>query len=326
MASEGSRPAAMPAVSVSPATPASAGPAPAPLPRPVLPYPQSSLFHAFRRCWLLALTLGLLVGGVVGTLWWLSIPEHYRAEIRVRIPAPRTPSAASSSGEDEIGYFQRGQAALIQSTTVLEEVLRRPEVARLSVIHQAHDPLAWLGDHLAVGTSSIPDILLIRVTGTRSDEAVVLAQAIAEVYRSTSARQRQTTLLRLKEARSRTEESLRQKRQRIAQLENSRLAAAQRECQQARFDLRVARAELAVEEQRRAGAEGVLVSEQPIDAYLGRRRLTRLSARRTAICRSQALKQRASRSWLIFRMVCRKTSWATSSASAGSRSQASSTP
>ncbi|HTU19670.1 MAG TPA: polysaccharide biosynthesis tyrosine autokinase [Gemmataceae bacterium] len=268
MASEDSRPAAMPDASTPSAAPASATPAAAPLPRLAPFYPQSSLVHAFRRCWLLASTLGLMVGAGAGTLWWLSIPEHYRAEIRVRIPALRMASATSSSGEDEISYFQRGQAALIQSTTVLEEVLRRPEVARLAVIQQAHDPLAWLGDHLTVVASSIPDILLIRVADTRADEAAELAQAIAEVYRSTSVRQRQSCLRRLKKSHCRTEESLRRKRQRITQLENSRLAAAQRECQQARFDLRVARAELAVEEQRRAGVEGASVSEQAIAAYL----------------------------------------------------------
>lgn len=268
MASEGSRPATLPTVSIPPAVSASMAPAVAPPTRPALPFPQSSLFHAFRRCWLLASTLGLLVGGVMGTLWWFAIPEHYSAEIRVRIPAPWIASPASSAGEEEITYFQRTQAALIQSTTVLEEVLRRPEVERLPVIQQEHDPLAWLGNHLVVGASPIPDILVIRVAGTRAEEATVLAQAIAEVYRGTAANQRRASLRRLKEARCRTEESLRRKKQRLMQLENSRLVAAERECQQARFDLRVARAELAAQEQRRAGADRVCVSEQAILAYL----------------------------------------------------------
>ena len=258
----------MAAISIPSAVPAAAVPAAVSPPRPALPYQQSSLFHAFRRCWLLASTLGLLVGGLVGTLWWFAIPDQYSAEIRVRIPSPWSNSAPSGAGEDEITYYQRTQAAIIQSTTVLEEVLRRPEVAKLPVIQQENDPLTWLGNHLLVGVSSIPDILLIRVTSTRANEASVLVQAIAEVYRGTAAKQRQASLRRMKQVRGRTEESLRQKRQRLTQLENSRLVAAGRECQQARFNLRVARAELAAEEKRRPGAGSVAVSEHAMDAYL----------------------------------------------------------
>ena len=98
MASEGSRPATMAAISIPSAVPAAAVPAAVSPPRPALPYQQSSLFHAFRRCWLLASTLGLLVGGLVGTLWWFAIPDQYSAEIRVRIPSPWSNSAPERRG------------------------------------------------------------------------------------------------------------------------------------------------------------------------------------------------------------------------------------
>ncbi len=80
------------------------------------------------------------------------------------------------------------------------------------------------------------------MTCTSAAEAVLLVRTIAEVYVSESANQREASWRHLQEARGRTEEMLRQKRQRLAQLENSRLGAAEKECQQARFDLRVARA------------------------------------------------------------------------------------
>ncbi|MGH7223229.1 MAG: hypothetical protein ACRELF_08375, partial [Gemmataceae bacterium] len=269
MASEGSRPATVPAISIPPAAPASAAATSAPPTRLLLPYLQSSLFLAFRRCWLLASTLGLLVGAGVGTLWWFAIPEHYSAEIRVRIAAPWMTSAASSAGEEEIASFQRTQTALIQSTTVLEEVLRRPEAARLPLIQQEHDPLAWLGNHLVVGASPIPDILLIRVASMRADEAATLAQTIAEVYLATAANHRQNALRRLKAVRGRTEESLRKKRQRLTRLENSRLVAAKEECLHARVVLRIAREDWEkAEKQQPPNAETVSVSEQDILARL----------------------------------------------------------
>lgn len=265
MAREGSRPATMMTVSVPPTEPPSTAPMPPP-PRPMPPYAEASLLHAFRRCWLLASALGLLFGGCVGTLWWFSIPEQYSGEIRIRIPAPWTASAGSNAGEEEIARFQATQAALIQSTTVLEEVLRQPEVQQLPVILQEHDPLAWLGNHLAVAATSIPDILLVRVHGARVEEVVVLTQAIAEVYRNTAASQREASLRHVKELRCRTEESLQRKRQRRAQLEASRLVAAEKEASQACFELRVARAELELQERRSPGADRVQVSDQALAA------------------------------------------------------------
>jgi capsular exopolysaccharide synthesis family protein len=266
MASEVSRPATVSAVSAPPTIPAAAA-AVGPSRLPPL-YPQSSLFHAFRRCWLWASVLGLLVGGLVGTLWWFSIAEQYSAEMRVRVPASWSATDGGNVSEEELSRLQRTQSALIQSTTVLEAVLRKPEVAALSAVQQEQDPLAWLGNHLRVTVSSIPDVLVLRVHGTRSDEAVVLVQAIADAYRNTASNQRQASLRQLRDALGRAEEFLRQKRHRLGQLENTRLVAAEKECQQARFDLRVARAELTTWQKRLPDLEGVHISDEALVAAL----------------------------------------------------------
>jgi len=234
----------------------------------VSPSVSSALFKAFRRRWLLASTLGLLVGGFVGALLWSLLPEQYSAEVRLRIPAPDRASAGGSTSEEEIARFQRAQAALIQSSTVLEAVLRQPEVAELPTVQRERDPLAWLENHLTVEGGSLPGILSIRVTSANADETAVLARAIVEVYVREVAGQREASLRRLKEARGKTEETLRQKRQRLAQLENTRLGAAEKECQQARFDLRVARAQLAAQERRRTEVDRVTVKDAAVLAYL----------------------------------------------------------
>lgn len=276
MASQDPRPAALAAASAPASSPTPAAPA-GPSRVPAI-YPQASLLHAFRRCWLLASVLGLAAGIVVGTLWWFCIPEQYSAEIRVRVPASWRATSGGNISEEELARLQRTQTALIQSTTVLEAVLRKPEVAALPSIQQEPDPLAWLGNHLRVAVSPIPDVLILRVHATHSDEAVVLVQAIADAYRSTAISQREATLLQLRDQRARTEESLRQKRQRLAQLERTRLMTAEKECQQARFDLRVARAELSAWEQRGPRVERVPVSEEALlaalkDDPLGRQQL-----------------------------------------------------
>jgi hypothetical protein len=181
--------------------------------------------------------VGLLASGLAGMLLFFWLPVQYSGEVRLRVVAPRS-----------------AQADLIHPSTTLETVLRRPEVAELVTVRQQRDPLAWLGDHLTVEFSPIPDILLFRVTSALPYEAAVLVQAVVEVYHHEATVRHETSLRQQKEARGPMQEGLRQKRERLTQLENTRRDVAERECQQARFDLRVARAELAAEEQRRSGA------------------------------------------------------------------------
>jgi len=220
----------------------------------------SDLLRAFRRRWLLASTLGLLVGGLVGALLWLFLPPEYSAEVRLRLaPSPKT------GEEDEIGRFQRTQIGWIQSSTFLEAVLRRPEVLALTSFPRQGDSLDWLGRHLTVEGGPTLDLVQIRVSSRQADEAAQLAQVMVEVYQREAAAQREASLRQLQETRQRTEAALRQKRQRLAQLESTRLNAAEKEGQQARIGLRVAQAELVAWEQRRGGIDRVTVNDGDVD-------------------------------------------------------------
>jgi capsular exopolysaccharide synthesis family protein len=228
----------------------------------------SDLLTAFGRCWLLASAAGLVAGALTGGLLWFFWPQQYRAEVWLRlvVPGPR-PTAAGD--RDEAGdRFGRAQAALIQSSTVLLEVLRRPEVAELPSVRKQADPLTWLSQQVHVEEGFVGDLLPIRVDAPRADEAAVLARTIIDVYRRERANRQAAALRELKGARSEAEQTLLQKRQQLQRYENSRLAAAERELQQAQFDLRLARTELATWEQRRAGADRVTVSDEAVLVYL----------------------------------------------------------
>ncbi len=244
--------------------------------RPVAtPSLSSGLLRAFRRRWLIAGTLGLLAGGVVGALLWLFLPEQYSAEVRLRLPPPG--QGRSAGDADERLRLQKW----LQSSTMLEAVLRRPEAAELPSLQGERDPLAWLGSHLAVEIGPTPDILLLRVRGAQAGEATQLVGTVVAVYRQEAAQQREAALRQLQDTRRQTEESIKQKQRRLAQQEKSRLSAAEKEGQQARFDLRIARAELAAWEKRCAGVDSVTVAEADVMAQLrddpeGRRRIAEL--------------------------------------------------
>jgi capsular exopolysaccharide synthesis family protein len=232
-------------------------------------------------------------------LFW---PARYSAEVRLRCATSASESSATGAGEQAAGRYRRAQAALIQSSAVLEEVLQRMEIAALPSIRKEHDPLTWLGQRLTVDEGALGDVLQIRVSDTSAEEADLLARALVDVYWRETTRRRLASLQQLKDERARAEESLRQKRQQREQCENGRLAAAEKELQQARIDLHLARAELTTCEQRRTRVDRVTVSDATLRAYLkedevGRQRLKELNQVENQIkqwIRVSALKERDS--------------------------------
>lgn len=243
----------------------------------VSPSVLSSLMKTFRRCWLFASSTGILAGVVTAGLLWLFWPARYSAEVRLRLATSASKSPAAA-GNQEADRLRRAQAALIQSSAVLEEVLQRPDIAALPSIRKEHDPLSWLGQRLSVDEGAVGDVLRIRVSDTSAAEADLLARAIVDVYGRETARRRLASLQQLKDERARAEESLRQKRRQREQCESGRLQAAEKELQQSRIDLHLARSELTTWEQRRAGVDRVTASDTTLRAYLkedevGRQRL-----------------------------------------------------
>lgn len=279
MASESSRPATVPDV---PLVPDAAPVKTTELRHTMSAYPSPSLFRAFRRCWRLASVLGLLGGALVATVLWYAVPVEYSAELRLSVAAADAPSAS------------------LPSRSVLDAVLSRPEVAQLPVLQGERDPLAWLANHVTVASDTIADLLIVRVTAPRSEEAVVLVQSMASEYRAAAAHRHETASVQLEERRRRSEEILRQKRERLTQLDNPRLLAADKEYQQARFDVRVARAELAELERRGPSEKHLVVSEQMLLTSLkedpvGRERLLdveRAEENIQRLLRISALKER----------------------------------
>jgi succinoglycan biosynthesis transport protein ExoP len=279
MASESSRPATVPDM---PLVPDAAPVKTTEVRHTMSAYPAPSLFRAFRRCWRLASVLGLLGGALVATALWYAVPAEYRAELRLSVAAADTTSAS------------------LPTRSMLEAVLRRPEVAQLPVLRNEQDPLAWLANHATLAAGAIPDLVIVRVTAPRSEEAVVLVQSMAEEYRAAVAHRHDTALQQLEERRRRSEEILRQKRERLTQLDHPRLRAADKEYQQARFDVRVARAELAELERHGPSEKHIVVSEQMLlnslkEDPVGRERLhdvERAEENIQRLLRISALKER----------------------------------
>jgi succinoglycan biosynthesis transport protein ExoP len=242
--------------------------------------------RALRRRWLLACFLGVLAAGMAGSLIWLYLPERHRAEVRLQITQP-----VHLVTDEELARFQRTQAVQLRSAVLLSEVLKRPEVANLSILRQQPDPLTWLEQVLTVETGSGPESLRLTITADQADEVSTLARAIVETYLGHSAeaaRQRQGALTQLEDSYRRAEESLRLKRARLAKAENPRLAVVEKDLQKTQFDRRMAEAELAIEEKRQEAVASAPAEEDTVNAFLktdsiGRERLREVAEAEEAI-------------------------------------------
>jgi Mrp family chromosome partitioning ATPase/uncharacterized protein involved in exopolysaccharide biosynthesis len=204
-------PLSLPAPSVNGDSKPSLPPQPAPLP-PALARPVtiSGLARALRRQWVLALSAGVAVGVVAGCLAYALLPApgfSARASIAV---APRVPA---DSGR---------VLARAKSRPVLDAALARPEVQGLSLLADRPDAGEFLRGELTVDWDTGPDVLSVRLSGSRPKELAVLVNAVAEAVvqdiNAAETKSRQSEVARLEQIRRDYGESLDARRKRLEEL------------------------------------------------------------------------------------------------------------
>src|SRR5579871_1635003 len=142
-----------------------------PISPPGLSAPPSleSLWHALRRRWTMALSLGLLAGLLGFGIAWLVVPAQYTAQTLLHI-SPR----AVRDGEDNLLTYQRTQIALAKSYSVIQGTLERPNVAELAEVRGHSDPTEWLTKALTSDTLLGPEIIRLSLSGERSEDTATL--------------------------------------------------------------------------------------------------------------------------------------------------------
>jgi succinoglycan biosynthesis transport protein ExoP len=225
-----------------------APPAPRPVvgpaagPPPILTGPPTAgrLLRALRRRWVAALVLGLLGGGLMGAVLWKLVPVRHTAEtwLQVRLDGPRTDPAAAAR-------FQKTQALVLKNPSVLTGALHDPAVAAVAAARGGRDPLAWLDRTLTVDAERT-GVLRVQAAGDDPEEAALLLRTVVRTFLQDQAEQRQKALDQLQEVYARGDRWLREKKERLAALDNPRRPAAEKDLQQARFDLKKARVELSL--------------------------------------------------------------------------------
>ena len=138
-------------------------------------------FHALRRWGLLAIPLGLLIGGGAAALLWWRFEPVYEATAWLRIQA-QSPFIAFPMRDGDTRTFVQTQVELIRSPMVLGPVVSHPDVAELEDIRNRQEPASWLGQHVRIGSVGGSELYRLNLRNQSPDTAARLVNAIADEY------------------------------------------------------------------------------------------------------------------------------------------------
>jgi capsular exopolysaccharide synthesis family protein len=141
----------------------------------------STLLHAFRRRWPLAVAVGL-AGAVVAVIAVAQVvPGQYTAEALIKVAPPHQDENA---GEANLDYrsFRDNQQAILTSTPVLSAALTRPGVKELPRIQGMLNPTGYLRSHIKSDFNSGPLMMRVTMSGDDPEELKVLVNAVAEAF------------------------------------------------------------------------------------------------------------------------------------------------
>jgi hypothetical protein len=93
----------------------------------------------------------------------------------------RDSARETKSSDSEFKEFQQQQAVLAKRRSILEEALKRPDVAELKVVKEQKDPVDWLQKNLHVDFPS-PGILRIGMSTGKPEESATLVNAVTDAY------------------------------------------------------------------------------------------------------------------------------------------------
>jgi capsular exopolysaccharide synthesis family protein len=175
-----------------------------------------ALLVALRRRWLLALTLGLVIGPSAAIAAWAMRPITYMARTLLEVKAARDKILWDLPERNDFNNYQRVQVALVRSRLVLNAALNDPTVQKLPIVLRQDEPVMWLEKEVGADFSIAPEIMRISMIGEDGDSLKVLVDAIRRAYMAEivqkELRARQARLEQLKKYYADYDTSLKEKR------------------------------------------------------------------------------------------------------------------
>lgn len=147
-----------------------------------------SLYHAFRRRWLLATCMGLLAGLTAAGALWLGVRESSSAKVLYKVASTEQQvmggDIANEAGRS-FDIYRKTQVVQIRSPFVINAALKDPRVQQLDCLKGVpqEDRPTWLLERLVARFPDDSEILEISVTGNESNKELdTLVQAVSKAY------------------------------------------------------------------------------------------------------------------------------------------------
>jgi capsular exopolysaccharide synthesis family protein len=143
-----------------------------------------SLWHSFRRRWLISSVLGLLLGSLLSALVYFLVPVRYESYALLRIAETASSASQISGPATTFDTFKRSQQQLLKSPPVLDAVLRNKNFSKLSVVtHQSPDDLgSWLEKNLTVDFPGNGEMMRISFRAEKPADAKAIVDEVVEEY------------------------------------------------------------------------------------------------------------------------------------------------
>lgn len=140
----------------------------------------------FLRCrhWFYALLAGLILGSLAAMgLFLVCLPQYEAvALIRVLPVKPDFLFERSRITEHEYDSFVNTLIALMWSPIVLDNVLERPEIARLEIMDQQQDKRAWLAQKLRVERIHNSEIMSVGIKTDSEEASEKIVNAVTDEF------------------------------------------------------------------------------------------------------------------------------------------------
>lgn len=148
---------------------------------------RSGLFHALRRRWLLASSMGLLLASGVTAALYLLFPETNSATAQYEVsssPLTLLDKGATTQTKD-FDVFKQTQVAYIRSPFVLIAALgaEGAKISRLEMFDDVDDKVTWLQEQLQVSFPARGEILEVTMAGPHpKDDLKAVVEAVCKSY------------------------------------------------------------------------------------------------------------------------------------------------
>ena len=141
------------------------------------------VWHAFRRRWLPATVLAIVLGTLAGALTFIFLPRGYEAVAWLRV-RDKSGMYGSGIGRDNAEYeaYRKTQVQLIKSPLVLMAALRRPGINNLEMLTDEQDKVGWLMRYVQVSAPMESEVLQVRLRGEDPKEITQIVNAVTNSY------------------------------------------------------------------------------------------------------------------------------------------------